>query len=112
MCTLIAEILMLIGGLYALIAGKVKLTKNLRLDGWRARVAGLILVAPMPLAFLIGILLALLVEAGTLSRSILDYAGIIDLVLVLLALVAVVVFGYAVRPKPAAAEPEPPSDLS
>jgi hypothetical protein len=36
MCTLIAEIIMLIGGLYALIAGKLKLTKNLRLEGWRA----------------------------------------------------------------------------
>jgi hypothetical protein len=108
MCTLIAEILMLIGGLYALIAGKVKLTKNLRLDGWRARVAGLILVAPMPLAFLIGVLLALLAEAGALPPSILDYVGIIDAVLVLLALVAVVIYGYAVRPKTAPQEPEPP----
>ena len=113
MCTLIAEILMLIGGLYALIAGKVKLTKNLRLEGWRARVVGLILAAPMPLALLIAILLGLLVGAGTLPQSALDYAGIIDLVLVLLALVAVVIFGYAVRPKPAPVdEPEQPTNLS
>jgi MFS family permease len=112
MCTLIAEVIMLIGGLYALIAGKLKLTKNLRLEGWRARVAGLILASPMPLAFVIGALLGVLVGTGVLPEEVVDYAGFVDIALVLLALVAVVIFGYAVRPKPAPAEPELPADLS
>ena len=33
MCVLVAEILMLLGGLYALIAGKVRLTRNMYLEG-------------------------------------------------------------------------------
>lgn len=112
MCTLIAEILMLIGGLYALVAGKVKLTKNLRLEGWRARVAGLILIAPLPLAFLTGLVLGALAGSGAISEEILDYAGLIDMALVLLALVSVVIFGYAVREKAAPPEPQPPDSLS
>ena len=108
MCTLIAEILMFVGGLYALIAGKIKLTKNLHLEGGHARVAGLILMAPLPIAILIGLALG----AGAVSGDIVDYAGFIDMALVLLALVAVVIFGYAVREKPAPEEPQPPADLS
>ena len=108
MCTLIAEILMFVGGLYALIAGKIQLTRNLRLEGGRARVAGLILMAPLPIAILIG----LAIGSGALSGDIIDYAGFIDMALVLLALVAVVIFGYAVREKAAPEEPQPPADLS
>ena len=108
MCTLIAEILMFVGGLYALIAGKINLTRNLRLEGRHARVAGLILMAPLPLAILIGLALG----AGAVSGDILDYAGFIDMALVLLALVVVVIFGYAVREKAAPQEPQPPTDLS
>ena len=112
MCILVAEIIMLIGGLYALITGKIKLTRNMRLEGWQARVAGLILVAPLLLALLIGVLLGFLVGADVLSESVLDYAGIIELALVLLALVAVVIFGLAVRKPAPGAESEPPTNPS
>ena len=67
MC-LFAELLMFAGGVYALIAGKVTLTRSTRLTGWRARVAGLFLAAPLPLAlgsgFMIGLLYSLSTGSG------------------------------------------------
>ena len=77
---MIAEIVMLLGGLYALIAGKVKLTKNLQLEGWRARVAGLFLAAPLPLALLTGLLIGILFGTDT---SIQGIATLVELLFVL-----------------------------
>ena len=108
MCTLIAELLMLLAGVYALMAGKLKVTKWLQLEGRQARVAGLLLIAPVPLALLIRILIELLFNAGALPEAVLQYAGIVDVALVLLALIAVVVLA---RRKPAPGEPEPPAGL-
>ena len=99
MCLLIAEILMLVGGLYALVAGKVRLTKNMYLEGWRARVAGLFLAAPLPLAFLAGLLIALLIAAGALPTSAESAAVIVELLLVIGGLVGAVVFALVTKPK-------------
>jgi uncharacterized membrane protein YedE/YeeE len=105
MCILIAEILMLVGGLYALIAGKVRLTKNMYLEGWRARVAGLFLIAPLPLALLAGLLIGLLMGMGALPASAESAAGIVELLLVLGALVGAVIFAVVTKPKESV-EPE------
>jgi uncharacterized membrane protein YedE/YeeE len=105
MCILIAEILMLVGGLYALIAGKVRLTKNMVLKGWRARVAGLFLIAPLPLALLAGLLIGLLMGMGALPASAESAAGIVELLLVLGALVGAVIFAVVTKPKESV-EPE------
>jgi hypothetical protein len=99
MCMLIAEILMLVGGLYALVAGKIRLTKNMYLEGWRARVAGLFLAAPLPLAFLAGLLIALLIRAGALPTSAESAAVIVELLLVAGGLVGAVVFALVTKPK-------------
>ena len=99
MCMLIAEILMLVGGLYALVAGKIRLTKNMHLEGWRARVAGLFLIAPLPLAFLAGLLIALLIGAGALPTSAQSAAVIVELLLVAGGLVGAVVFALVTKPK-------------
>lgn len=99
MCMLIAEILMLVGGLYALVAGKIRLTKNMYLEGWRARVAGLFLAAPLPLAFLAGLLIALLIRAGALPTSAESAAVIVELLLVTGGLVGAVVFALVTKPK-------------
>ena len=96
---LIAEILMLVGGLYALVAGKIRLTKNMHLEGWRARVAGLFLIAPLPLAFLAGLLIALLIGAGALPTSAQSAAVIVELLLVAGGLVGAVVFALVTKPK-------------
>jgi hypothetical protein len=106
MCILIAEILMLVGGLYALIAGKVKLTRNLYLEGRRARIAGLFLVAPLPLAFVAGMVIGLLVGMGTLPASVESVAVIVELLLVLGGLVGAVVFAVLSKPKAAGVSEE------
>jgi hypothetical protein len=107
MCILIAEILMLVGGLYALIAGKVRLTRNMYLEGWRARVAGLFLIAPLPLAFLAGLLIGLLMGMGALPASAESVVGIVELLLVLGALVGAVIFAVVTKPK----EPVEPEEI-
>jgi hypothetical protein len=96
---LIAEILMLVGGLYALIAGRVRLTKNMYLEGWRARIAGLFLAAPLPLAFVAGFSIGLLIGAGVLPASAESAAGIVELLLVIGGLVGAVVFALVTKPK-------------
>ena len=103
MCMLIAEIIMLIGGLYAIIAGRVKLTKNMTLEGTRARVAGLFLAAPLPLALFFGFVIGLLSGGDPDAVSI---AGIIELFLVLGGLLGAVLFAMLTKPK----ETAPPSD--
>ena len=103
MCLLIAEILMLVGGLYALIVGRVRLTKNQYLEGWRARVAGLFLMAPLPLALVAGLLIGLLIGIGALPASAESAAAIVELVLVLGGLVGAVLFAAITKPKASAA---------
>ena len=99
MCILIAEIIMLLGGLYALIAGKIRLTRNLRLEGGRARIAGLFLIAPLPLAFLAGVVLAVLFGADGATQGI---AVAVELLLILGGLFGAVLFAALTKPKGAA----------
>ena len=99
MCMLIAELVMLVGGLYALVAGKVKLTRNMVLEGWRARVAGLFLAAPLPLALLAGFLIGLLIGLGVLPASAESAAVVIELLLVFGGLLGAVVFALVTKPK-------------
>ncbi len=99
MCLLIAEIIMLIGGLVGLITGKIRLSKNMELQGWRARVAGLILALPLPLAFGVGLVLGVLVGAGVLPSSTTGLASLIELPIVLACLVAAVIFAWATKPQ-------------
>jgi hypothetical protein len=90
---------MLIGGLYALIAGKVKLTRTITLRGWRARVAGLLLMAPLPLGLLTGFFIGLLLAADALPQSALNYVAFLDFFYVIAGLAVVVVFALFVRKK-------------
>ncbi len=100
MCALIAEILMLVGGLYALIAGKIKLTGGMYLEGWRARIAGLFLVAPLPLGFLAGLVLGVLIGIGVFPQEAFGFAVIIEFVLILGGLGGAVIFALLTKPKP------------
>jgi uncharacterized membrane protein len=52
------EIGMLIGGIIALVLGKIRLTKMVVVEGALARVAGLVMVLPIPLAFAANVCLA------------------------------------------------------
>ena len=96
---LIAEIVMLVGGLYALVAGKVRLTRNMYLEGWRARIAGLFLAAPLPLALMAAFLIGLVIGVGALPASAESAAVIVELLLVFGGLVGAVVFALVTKPK-------------
>ena len=99
MCLLIAELIMLAGGLYALIKGRLKLTGSMRLEGRRARIAGLFLMSPLPLALAAGFLMSFLARAGVLPLEVLGYAGLVEIALVFIALGGAVVYAYATKPK-------------
>ncbi len=106
MCALIAELMMLVGGLYALFTGKLKLTKGMSLEGRRARIAGLFLASPLPLAFLAGLALGFLVQVDILPADVTAYSVLIELGLILFGLIGAVVYARATEPKA-----EPPSSL-
>ncbi len=99
MCILIAEIIMLLGGIYAMIAGKIKLTRNITLEGWRARVAGLFLIAPLILTIVVGFTAGILAELGVISADITAFVAVAELLFVLLGLIGVVVYAIIVKPK-------------
>jgi hypothetical protein len=98
MCLLVVEIVMLVGGVYALVTGKLTLTKNNRLVGWRAKIAGLILMSPLPLAFLFGTVLGLLAYAEILPEDSIQISSVIEIVLVIAALVGSVAFAWFTKP--------------
>lgn len=93
-----AEIAMLILGLYALIAGKLKLSKMMDLQGTRARIAGVIMMLPLPLAFGIGLVMGVMIGMGVLPSSLQGWSWCIELVILVACIAGV--FGYASASKP------------
>jgi len=77
------EIAMLVVGVIFLITGKANLGKNARVEGPRARIVGLILVAPLVLAFVFGFLIGFLIGLGILPNDAGFLIVIIEPVLVL-----------------------------
>jgi hypothetical protein len=102
MCLFVAELIMLAGGIYALIAGKVKLTQRLSLEGRQARVAGLFLAVPFPLSLLAGFVLGLAMGVDGFEAA-QSYAAVTEIVLVLLGLLGAVVFAWVVKSREPAA---------
>jgi uncharacterized membrane protein YqjE len=97
---LIVEIGYFIWGLYVLIAGRVRLSRSLNLEGRRARVVGLIMVAPLPLAFLTGLLMGALIQAGVLPTPVVrSYGTIIEILIVAGALAGILAYTRITRPK-------------
>jgi len=93
---LVIEILMLIAGIWAIVAGKLPPSlfggAKWKFEGWGVRLLGLILVLPLPTAFVAGILLGLL--SGDQAVG---YAALLELVIVLVCGVAAVVVSRFVR---------------
>ncbi len=87
--------LVFIFGVYALTFGSVRLPWNLSVSGWRARVAGLFLMAPLPILLLLG----RIVGKGVNERTALSFYGILELVIVLLGIFVAVLFSFFTRPK-------------
>jgi hypothetical protein len=99
MCTLFAEIILFAGGLYALIAGKIKLTGSISLEGTRARIAGLFLAAPLPLALITGFGLGILSGAGAVSEDMIASAGFCEIIYIVLGALGAVAYAVLTKPK-------------
>jgi hypothetical protein len=105
MCSLILEIGMLIMGILALVRGKISLTRNRVVTGTPARVIGVVLVLPLPLAlvsgFVLGIVLvALSGGAPPKQADLVKYALPLEVGIVLLCGLAAVIIG-ATQARPA-----------
>ena len=87
--------LVIILGVYAFTFGSVRLPWNLSLSGWRARVAGLFLMAPLPILILLG----RVVSQGVNEQTALSFYGIIEMVIVLLGILGGALFSYLTRLK-------------
>ncbi|MBN2501117.1 MAG: hypothetical protein JXB38_10095 [Anaerolineales bacterium] len=81
-------------GIYALCTGKFQLTRKIKLEGWRARVTGIILVIPTLVAFVIGFLVGL----GKVPLLEVEYFGIVYVLVVLSAVFYAIVFSIIVNP--------------
>ncbi len=95
MACMIIEIIMILGGLYALIAGKFNLTDRFYLQGWKARIVGLLWMSPLPITFVIGLAAGIFIALGVFPRSVIDYVRWVEPVAVVGAVVGSLVFAYA-----------------
>jgi len=99
-----AEIGLLVAGLYALVTGKLQLGKDKVVEGLSARLLGIVAMSALPIAFLTGILWALLYgppESGNGSER----ALLAGLELGIILLCAGLVYGVGL---PLAGPPAPP----
>jgi hypothetical protein len=78
-------------GLYALIAGKITMRRG-KVTGTPARIAGVVFMLTIPLAFFFGILFRALYGLGALPYEAKDYLWLIDV----LALFVTVAGGYLI----------------
>ncbi len=83
-------VLLIIAGLYALIAGQITIIKSLRLVGKNARIYGGILIAvSIPYSLFASILLSIILPASVLNN---DYARpIINLILLVIIAVGLAI---------------------
>ena len=87
------EMLVFILGVYAFTFGSVRLPWKLSLTGWRARVAGLLLMAPLPILILLG----QVVGRGVDEEAALSFYGIMELVIVMLGILGAALSSYLTR---------------
>jgi hypothetical protein len=87
------EMLVFIFGVYALVFGSIRLPWKMSLGGWRARIAGLFLMAPLPILILLG----RSISQGIDRDTALSFYGILELGMVLLGILGAVVFAYLTR---------------
>ena len=92
--SLMFEMLVFIFGEYAFVFGSVNLPWNLSVSGWRARVAALFLMAPLPILILIG----RVVGQGIDENTALSFFGMLELVIVLLGILGAALIVYLTRP--------------
>jgi hypothetical protein len=93
MWLLIAEIGMLLYGVYTLFTGKIRFSQHINLEGRQARIVGLFLISPIPLLFVVGIFLVSLIGSGILPESAANVLGIAEYILTLIGSIGAYVYG-------------------
>lgn len=109
MCLLFFEIALFVSGLIALITAKFPLSKGIVLTGSKARIAGGILMLPIPLAIGAGAILGVMMGTGSLSYSMQDYIPCVEIGIVLACVAAA--YGFAYANKPSAIPPQGPPSI-
>lgn len=64
MCTSIIGLVMLIGGIIALVKGEVAFSKTRKVTGGKARIIGVIMILPLPLIFVFGFAYGIMLAAS------------------------------------------------
>jgi hypothetical protein len=82
--------------------GSVSLPWKLSVSGWRARVAGLFLMAPLPILILLG----RVIGQGIDAQTALSFYGMLELIVVLLGILGAALFVYLTRQKKEEAQVE------
>jgi hypothetical protein len=87
------EMLVFIFGVYALVFGGVRLPWNLSLSGWRARAAGLLLMAPLPILILLG----QVANRGIDSEAAMAFYGIMEIAVTFIGILGAAGIAYFSR---------------
>lgn len=93
---------MSVAGLTILILGKLYLSSELRLSGWRARIAGLLLLLPLPAITVIGLITGVLIGSGILPQSATIFVSALEYILFFSMPVAVALMAILNKPRAAA----------
>jgi peptidoglycan/LPS O-acetylase OafA/YrhL len=88
------EMFVFLFGMYAFLFGSVRLPWKMSLVGWRARIAGLFLMAPLPILILLGVS----VSEGVDRETAQSFFGILELIVAMLGILAAALFAYLTRP--------------
>lgn len=89
------EMLVFIIGVYTFVFGKLHLPWNLNMEGWRARIASLFLIAPFPLTILLG----KVIGTGLSPDQGQSIFGLSEIILVALGVGGAILFAWLTLPK-------------
>lgn len=89
------EMLVFIIGVYTFVFGKMNLPWNLNMQGWRARIASLFLIAPFPLTILVG----KVIGTGLTPDQGQSIFGLSEVILVAIGMGSAILFAWLTLPK-------------
>lgn len=96
------EMVAFIIGIYTLLFGRLKLPWNLTLQGWRARIAALFLIAPFPISIFLG----RVVGKGLAPDKAQSVFGLVELLLIVLGVGGALLFAYLTKPRSSSSQLE------
>lgn len=103
MLFLCLQVVLFVAGAYALIAGKLPLTGDLKLEGRRARVTGALLLLPVGVPMIYGVVFIIIAIASGHPEDFRLRAGMLDIPITVGAIALSIICAYLTRPKHAPA---------